>query len=74
MLGDSILLHTGKRRRMWFQSKVPRSGISKGASWEQGVCEDCSHTAAGAVVGADVVRRGGTSSTAEKVPTHGAML
>lgn len=30
----SIFLHTGKQRRMWFQSKVPRSAISKGASWE----------------------------------------
>lgn len=70
----SILLHTGKQWRMWFQSKVPRSAISEGASWEQGLCEDCSHTVHGAVVGAEVVGRGGTNSTAEKVPTHGATL
>lgn len=70
----SILLHRGKHRRMWFQGKVPRSAISKGASWEQGLCEDRSHTADGAAVGIDVVARGGTNSTAQKVPTHGATL
>lgn len=53
--------------------KVPWFAISKGASWEQGLCGDRSHTADGAAVRIDVLGRGGTNSTAEKVPTHGAV-